>query len=233
MPKPFSLFLSFLKIGLFTFGGGYAMIVLVQREMINKGYISENEFLELLTLAQTAPGPIALNTAVFVGYKVHGYRGMIAATMGFILPSFLIILAIALFFSSIRENHVVEAVFKGIRPAVVALILAPVFGFSKGLGWTRGILVVIVAFLVWHFAISPVFMIIIGAVGGIAVGWLKQMRSLRNNLNIAQEKSKTKGAGEPESNGGFGVEHRISADSSNGPNQSFNMSDRPDNMDEC
>lgn len=75
MPESLSFFLSFLKIGIFTFGGGYAMIPLVQREVIDKGWVKEDEFLELLTLAQSAPGPIALNTAVFVGYKVHGYRG--------------------------------------------------------------------------------------------------------------------------------------------------------------
>ena len=149
MPESLSFFLSFLKIGIFTFGGGYAMIPLVQREVIDKGWVKEDEFLELLTLAQSAPGPIALNTAVFVGYKVHGYRGMLAAVMGIILPAFLIILVIAIFFNSIRENRIVEAVFKGIRPAVVALMLAPVFGFSKGLG-------------------------------GIAFGWLKLRRSLRN-----------------------------------------------------
>ena len=153
---------------------------LVQREVIDKGWVKEDEFLELLTLAQSAPGPIALNTAVFVGYKVHGYRGMLAAVMGIILPAFLIILVIAIFFNSIRENRVVEAVFKGIRPAVVALMLAPVFGFSKGLGWTRGILAVLAAFVVWYFAVSPVYMIIVGATGGIAFGWLKLRRSLRN-----------------------------------------------------
>ena len=180
MPESLSFFLSFLKIGIFTFGGGYAMIPLVQREVIDKGWVKEDEFLELLTLAQSAPGPIALNTAVFVGYKVHGYRGMLAAVMGIILPAFLIILVIAIFFNSIRENRVVEAVFKGIRPAVVALMLAPVFGFSKGLGWTRGILAVLAAFVVWYFAVSPVYMIIVGATGGIAFGWLKLRRSLRN-----------------------------------------------------
>ena len=161
MPESLSFFLSFLKIGIFTFGGGYAMIPLVQREVIDKGWVKEDEFLELLTLAQSAPGPIALNTAVFVGYKVHGYRGMLAAVMGIILPAFLIILVIAIFFNSIRENRVVEAVFKGIRPAVVALMLAPVFGFSKGLGWTRGILAVLAAFVeatlssLISFQISP------------------------------------------------------------------------------
>ena len=88
MPESLSFFLSFLKIGIFTFGGGYAMIPLVQREVIDKGWVKEDEFLELLTLAQSAPGPIALNTAVFVGYKVHGYRGMLAAVMGIILPAY-------------------------------------------------------------------------------------------------------------------------------------------------
>lgn len=171
MRESLSLFYSFFKIGLFTFGGGYAMIPLVQREVVRKGWILEAQFLELLTLAQSAPGPLALNTAVFVGYRVKGYRGVALSVFGIILPSFVIILIIAIYLHSFRDNHVVAAVFKGIRPAVVALMLAPVFGFSKGLGWKRGVLAVVAAFLVWYFSISPVYLIIFGALGGIAWGW--------------------------------------------------------------
>lgn len=178
MRESLSLFYSFFKIGLFTFGGGYAMIPLVQREVVRKGWILEDQFLELLTLAQSAPGPLALNTAVFVGYRVKGYRGVALSVFGIILPSFVIILIIAIYLHSFRDNHVVAAVFKGIRPAVVALMLAPVFGFSKGLGWKRGVLAVVAAFLVWYFSISPVYLIIFGALGGIAWGWWRLRREL-------------------------------------------------------
>lgn len=178
MRESLSLFYSFFKIGLFTFGGGYAMIPLVQREVVRKGWILEDQFLELLTLAQSAPGPLALNTAVFVGYRVKGYRGVALSVFGIILPSFVIILIIAIYLHSFRDNHVVAAVFKGIRPAVVALMLAPVFGFSKGLGWKRDVLAVVAAFLVWYFSISPVYLIIFGALGGIAWGWWRLRREL-------------------------------------------------------
>lgn len=154
------------------------MIPLVQREVVRKGWILEDQFLELLTLAQSAPGPLALNTAVFVGYRVKGYRGVALSVFGIILPSFVIILIIAIYLHSFRDNHVVAAVFKGIRPAVVALMLAPVFGFSKGLGWKRGVLAVVAAFLVWYFSISPVYLIIFGALGGIAWGWWRLRREL-------------------------------------------------------
>ena len=176
MPESLSFFLSFLKIGIFTFGGGYAMIPLVQREVIDKGWVKEDEFLELLTLAQSAPGPIALNTAVFVGYKVHGYRGMLAAVMGIILPAFLIILVIAIFFNSIRENRVVEAVFKGIRPAVVALIAAPTFTMGRSAKINRYNLwiPVVSALLIWLLGFSPIWIIIAAGVGGFLWGKVRE-----------------------------------------------------------
>ena len=103
MKQLWEIFWSFFKIGLFTFGGGYAMIPLIQREVIDhRKWIPASEFLDLLTLAQSVPGPIAINTAVFVGYKRSGLRGACASLLGAVLPSFLIILAIALFFAGIR-----------------------------------------------------------------------------------------------------------------------------------
>ena len=118
-----TIFVSFLKIGMFTFGGGYAMLPLIERELITKRkWIEQKEFLDLLTLAQSVPGPIAVNTSVFVGYKVRGLRGAAAALLGTVTSSFVIILAIAIFFAGIRQNPVVDAAFKGMRPAVVALI---------------------------------------------------------------------------------------------------------------
>ena len=167
MGRYIELFCSFFKIGLFTFGGGYAMIPIIQREVItHHRWIEEQEFLNLLTLAQSAPGPISLNTSVFVGYKMYGYRGALAALLGVVLPSFLIILAVAIFFSQIRENPVVDAAFKGMRPVVVALILAPIMGFTKGMNWIRMAVVAAVALLVWRFGLSPIYLLLGGAVIG-------------------------------------------------------------------
>jgi chromate transport protein ChrA len=102
------LFISFLKIGAFTFGGGYAMVPLIEREVIDKrGWVEREDFLDLLTIAQSAPGPIALNTAVFVGYRIKGLKGAFASVAGIVLPSFVIILLVAIFFADIRQNTTV------------------------------------------------------------------------------------------------------------------------------
>ena len=170
MRELLDIFWSFLKIGAFTFGGGYAMIPLIQHEVIHRRrWIEERDFLDLLTLAQTAPGPIALNTAVFVGYKRRGYLGALSAIMGVIVPSFLVILVVAIFFASIRDNAYVDAAFKGMRPAVVALIVAPIIGLTKGMRWWLIAVALVVALVVWYFGISPVWFLIAGAVVGACV----------------------------------------------------------------
>lgn len=159
---------SFLKIGAFTFGGGYAMIPLIQHEVINhRRWLREGEFVELLTIAQAAPGPIALNTAVFVGYKLRGYSGALAAVMGVVVPSFVIILAVAMFFADIRDNVWVDAAFRGMRPAVVALIVAPIVGLARGLNVWLMAVAAATALVVWYFGISPVWFLFAGAVGGV------------------------------------------------------------------
>ena len=163
------LFWSFFKIGLFTFGGGYAMIPLIQREVIDRtGWIRREEFLDLLTLAQSVPGPIAVNTSVFVGYKLHGLRGAAAALLGTVLPSFAIILAIAVFFAGIRHNPVVDAAFKGMRPAVVALIIGPVISLSQGMHRSMFLVIAASAFAVWGLGWSPVYLLCGAAAAGIA-----------------------------------------------------------------
>lgn len=170
MKDIWELFLSFSKIGAFTFGGGYAMIPLIQREVIdNKGWIDRSEFLDMLTLAQSAPGPISLNTSVFVGYRRAGYAGAAAALMGVVVPSFTVILLIALFFTGVRDNAVVDAAFKGMRPAVVALIVVPVISLARGMHWSMIAVVALSAFVVWRFGISPIYLIIIAAAAGM--GW--------------------------------------------------------------
>ena len=164
-----TIFLSFFKIGLFTFGGGYAMLPLIERELIDKRrWIEQKEFLDLLTLAQSVPGPIAVNTAVFVGYKVRGLGGAIAALLGAVLPSFVIILAIALFFADVRQNPVVDAAFKGMRPAVVALIIGPVISLARGMHWAMFIVIAAAALAIWGLNWSPIWVLAGAALLGIA-----------------------------------------------------------------
>lgn len=162
------LFLSFLKIGAFTFGGGYAMIPIIEREVIDRrGWVARADFLDLLTLAQSAPGPISLNTAVFVGYKLRGIGGALAALAGIVLPSFVIILSIALFFNEIRHNAWVDTAFRGMRPAVVALIVAPVLSLSRGMHRAMYGVIVATAVAIWAAGWSPMLILAAGAVGGI------------------------------------------------------------------
>lgn len=168
MSQLLEIFWSFLKIGAFTFGGGYAMIPLIQYEVISRrGWLTEQEFIDLLTIAQTAPGPIALNTAVFVGYKFRRYWGALAAVLGVVIPSFTIILVIAMFFAGIRNNVWVDAAVKGMRPAVVALIVAPIVGLTKGMHWVGLSIALATAVTVWYFGFSPIWLIIAGAIGGV------------------------------------------------------------------
>ncbi len=162
------LFWSFFRIGLFTFGGGYAMIPLIQREVIDRtGWIRREEFLDLLTLAQSVPGPIAVNTSVFVGYKLHGFRGAVAALCGTVLPSFAIILLIALFFAGFRQNPVVDAAFKGMRPAVVALIIGPVISLARGMHWSMFVIIIATALAIWGLGWSPIYILAAAAIAGI------------------------------------------------------------------
>lgn len=125
-------FLIFSRIGLFTIGGGYAMVPLIEAEVVEKKqWITKEEFLDLMALAQTAPGIFAVNIAIFIGYKLHKFWGAFWMTLGTILPSFIIMLLIALFFQQIKSYEVVEHIFQGIRPAVVALIAAPCLKMAR------------------------------------------------------------------------------------------------------
>lgn len=170
MPHLRSIFLSFFKIGMFTFGGGFAMLPLIERELIAKRrWIDQEEFLNLLTLAQSVPGPVAINTAVFVGYKTRGLAGAIAAMLGAIVPSFGIILLIALFFSDVRHNPIVDAAFKGMRPAVVALIIVPVVSLARNMHRTLIPVIIGAALAIWLLDWSPIGILLAAALVGI--GW--------------------------------------------------------------
>ncbi len=169
MTRLFDLFWSFLKIGLFTFGGGYAMIPLIQAEVVEKKrWIAKQDFLDLLTLAQSAPGPISLNTSVFVGYKMRGYAGAVMSILGVVVPSFAIILAVAMLFADVRYNPVVDAAFKGMRPAVVALIIVPVISLARGMHWAMLAVVAATALAIWHLGWSPIYILAAAAATGVA-----------------------------------------------------------------
>lgn len=119
------LFLTFAKIGAFSFGGGYAMIPLISKEVVDvRNWLSMQEFIDVIALSQATPGPIAINSATFVGYKVTGFWGSVAATLGVVTPSFAIMLILGYLFFKYREMPLVKDIFKGIRPVVVALIMS-------------------------------------------------------------------------------------------------------------
>lgn len=163
------LFTSFMKIGAFTFGGGWAMIPLIEREVVDKHkWISREEFIDELAVAQSLPGILAVNISVLVGNKLRGVKGSLAAALGTILPSFVIILLIAMFFVRIYDNPVVASIFKGIRPAVVALIVAPVLSTAKSARLNRWtfIIPIVVALAIWLCGVSPIWCIILGGLGG-------------------------------------------------------------------
>ena len=169
----FKLFTTFFRIGLFTFGGGYAMIPLIEHDVVEKnGWVPKNEFLDLLAVAQSAPGVFAVNMAVFVGYKLRGKRGALAASFGCVLPSVIIILLIALFFRRFRHIEVVNNIFMGIRPVVVALIAVPVFNVAKSakLGWSTVWIPVVAAFLIVALGVSPIYVIMAAGVAGYVWG---------------------------------------------------------------
>lgn len=153
------------------------MIPLIQREVVEKHHWLENkEFVELLALAQTSPGPMAVNAAVFVGYKRRSLIGSLVASLGITLPSFLIILIIAMYLIGFRENHYVESFFKGIRPAVVALIAAPLYslGRSMKIGWGGILLAASVAATIAFAGISPATMVVVVALLGLLHGIIRK-----------------------------------------------------------
>ncbi|SDZ97387.1 chromate transporter [Porphyromonadaceae bacterium KH3R12] len=165
------IFIVFFKIGAFTFGGGYAMIPLIRNEVVNKKrWIQDDEFIDMLAIAQSMPGPIALNTALFVGNKRRGFKGSLFSAAGVILPSFIVILLIAMVFTQFKDNEVVERIFKGIRPAVVALIVAPLLslGKSAGVRWKNLWIPVAVALAVWQLNVSPMYIVLAAILLGIS-----------------------------------------------------------------
>lgn len=171
-----TLFFTFVKIGMFTIGGGYAMIPLIERELIKRQWMTQEEFLEMLALAQSLPGVFAVNISIFVGFRIRKLWGSVVCALGCIIPSFVIILLIAMFFNQFQDNPVVMSIFKGIRPAVVALIVIPCLSAIKSikLGYVGMIAPTLGALLIWKMGVSPVYIVLAGIVGGLLYTlWIK------------------------------------------------------------
>lgn len=169
------LFWSFFKIGLFTFGSGYAMIQLIEREVVDKKkWFAHDEFFDQFTLAQSAPGPFALNTAVFVGYKMRGWWGALVSVLGVVIPSFVIILLIAVFLVGYKDNPYVKAAFDGMRPAVVALIVWPFIKLFRKLTWWQMLIAIAVAVAIWWLGLSPIYLLLAAALIGIAYTFINK-----------------------------------------------------------
>lgn len=178
------LFLAFLKIGAFTFGGGYAMIAILQSELVQKkAWIAEDEFLDIVAVAESTPGPIAINAATYIGYKRAGVLGSAAATVGVVVPSFVIIYAISLFFDAFIALTVVKNAFRGIQAAVVYLILAAGVRMMKKLhrdpvSVTLLALTVVcmVTFSILAVSFSTIFYILLGGLVGFTVWLCRRMK---------------------------------------------------------
>lgn len=167
------MFFTFFKIGLFTLGGGYAMIPLIEKEVVdNHKWMTREELLDVIAIAQSCPGVFAINVSTFVGYKLRKTRGAILTSLGTALPSFIIILLIAMFFRQFQDNPVVAAMFRGIRPAVVALIAVPTFNMARNarVGWANCWIPIAGALAIWAFGVSPIAIILIAGLGGWLYG---------------------------------------------------------------
>lgn len=176
------LFGVFFRIGIGTIGGGYAMVPMMEHEVVERHqWLSKEEFLDILAVAQTAPGVFAVNMSSHIGHKLGGVRSAIVATIGNVLPSYLLILLVAMFFRVFKDNLWVEYAFKGIRPVVVALIAVPVFTMARSanLSWQTCRIPLLAASLIYLLGVSPVYVILVAGLLGLGYGCLsRQDRSI-------------------------------------------------------
>ena len=169
----FHKFLTFCKIGAFTLGGGYAMIPLLEREVVDKNaWLSKEDFMDIMAVSQATPGLFAINMASHIGNKIGGWKLGAVCSLGVALPSIVCILLIAMFFNAFRDNIYIEKIFRGIRPAVVALIVSPCFSMArtakldKGTIWIPIVACVLIAF----FGVSPIWIILVAIILGYIYG---------------------------------------------------------------
>ena len=166
------LFYAYTKIGIFGFGGGYAMLSLIQHEVVDKyHWLSLAEFTDVIAISQMTPGPIGINSATYIGYTVTGnVWGAILATVAVSLPSFLMVLAISIFFAKFRENRYVSAAFTGLRPVTIGLIAAAALVLINGDNFIdyKSVLIFIAAFVLsWKFNVHPILMICLAGIAGV------------------------------------------------------------------
>jgi chromate transporter len=183
MKTVFQLFITFLKIGAFTLGGGYAMLSMVEKAVVDKKHwIPADAFWDMIAIIQSLPGVFAVNTALYVGHQVAGRKGAAAAMLGAILPSIVIILLLATVFREYRDLPVVERIFKGIRPCVVALILAPSLRMIKSakVTWKTAIIPIAAVILIWWCKVSPAI-VILAAIAGSLIYAIIMERKLKRN----------------------------------------------------
>ena len=171
------IFLTFAKIGSFTLGGGYAMVQMMEKEVVDKKqWLTHEEFMDTLVVAQSTPGLFAIDMASHIGLKLKGVRGGIVGALATAVPSIVAILLIAMFFQTFKDNVYVEKVFMGVRPCVVALILAPCFGMAKKAKLTKFNcwIPIVTALLIVAFGVSPIWCILVAGVGGFVWGRVKK-----------------------------------------------------------
>jgi chromate transporter len=184
MKKHLEIFLAMMKIGLFTFGGGYAMIALLESEFVSKKkWLSREEFLDMVAISESTPGPIAINAATYIGYKTRGLLGALLATVGVIIPSFIIIYAISLFFDAFLSIALVAKAFRGIQVAVVYLILSAGIKLLRGMKKTVLSVLILSAtvlfmllFSIFAIRFSTVLYILIAGAIGVSLYLIQALR---------------------------------------------------------
>lgn len=169
------IFVVFAKIGAFTIGGGIPMIAAIKSELVERKWLTDEDFIDIITLAQTAPGLFAVNISILTGHRLRGTKGSVVATIASCLPPFLIILLVAMFFTAFQENEYVIRAFKGIRPAVVALIGVPMIDMLKAtkMKWWSWIIVIGSMTLVCFLKVSPIYILICVIVMAVFISWYK------------------------------------------------------------
>lgn len=167
------IFSVFAKIGAFTIGGGIPMIAAIKSELVERKWLNDEDFIDIITLAQTAPGLFAVNISILTGHRLRGTKGSVVATIGSCLPPFLIILLVAMFFTSFKDNEYVIKAFKGIRPVVVALIGVPMIDMLKAtkMNWWKWIVVISSMILVCFLSVSPIYILICVIVMAVFISW--------------------------------------------------------------
>lgn len=172
------IFKVFAKIGAFTIGGGIPMIAAIKSELVARKWLNEEDFIDIITLAQTAPGLFAVNISILTGHKLRGTKGSVVATIGSCLPPFLIILLVAMFFTAFKDNEYVIRAFKGIRPVVVALIAVPLLNMFKSMNmrWWSWLIVLMSLMLVCVMNFSPIYILVCVIVIALFISWWNNRR---------------------------------------------------------